>query len=318
MDPHFSSRDTEMGKATEKRIAVVTGANKGIGLEIVKQLASNGVMVLLTARDEKRGNEAVENLIESGVSDVLFHQLDVSDPASVASLAEFIKTKFGKLDILINNAGVGGAIFLPPEELELMSCSEERSEETEIMRVVKFIATSTETYETAEECLNTNYYGTKRVTEQLLPLLQLSESPTIVNLSSLYGKLELFQNLTNEKIKKQLNDTNGISEEGLDILLKSFLTDFKEGKVEANGWPIGLSAYKVSKLAINAYTRIMAKKFPTICINSLHPGFVQTDLTGKLGLMTTEKGAKGPVMLALLPKDGPSGCFYDEMTISSF
>ncbi|KAJ0967098.1 hypothetical protein J5N97_024015 [Dioscorea zingiberensis] len=256
MDPHFSSRDTEMGKATEKRIAVVTGANKGIGLEIVKQLASNGVMVLLTARDEKRGNEAVENLIKSGVSDVLFHQLDIADPASVASLAEFIKWKFGKLDILINNAGVGGAIFLPPEEIELMSCSEERS--------------------------------------------------------------ELFQNLTNEKIKKQLNDTNGISEEGLDKLLKSFLTDFKEGKVEANGWPIGLSAYKVSKLAINAYTRIMSKKFPTICINSIHPGFVQTDLTGKLGLMTTEKGAKGPVMLALLPKDGPSGCFYDEMTISSF
>ncbi|KAJ0967096.1 hypothetical protein J5N97_024013 [Dioscorea zingiberensis] len=303
----------DKSKPTEKRIAVVTGANKGIGLEIVKQLASNGVMVLLTARDEKRGNEAVENIIKSGVSDVLFHQLDVSDPASVASLAEFIKTKFGKFDILINNAGLGGAIFLPPEELK--SGSQERSEEIETMRIFKFIATASETYETAEECVNINYYGTRRVTENLLPLLQLSDSQRIVNLSSVFGKLEY---ITNERVIDQLSDRNGITEEGLDELLRNFLNDFKDGKVESNGWPIGLAAYKVSKMAINAYTRILARRFPRLCINSVHPGFVQTDMTGSIGTITAEEGARGPVMLALLPKDGPSGCFFDETKETSF
>jgi (+)-neomenthol dehydrogenase len=85
------------------RIAVVTGANKGIGFEICKQLASNGVKVILTARDEKRGNEAVEIIKSAGYSDVIFHQLDVGDMASVSSFANFIKTKFGKLDILVCN-----------------------------------------------------------------------------------------------------------------------------------------------------------------------------------------------------------------------
>ncbi|VVA28714.1 PREDICTED: (+)-neomenthol dehydrogenase [Prunus dulcis] len=90
-----------MAEAT-KRYAVVTGANKGIGLETVRQLASNGFTVVLTARDEKRGLEAAEKLKESGLSgQVVFHQLDVANPATVASLADFIKTQFGKLDILL-------------------------------------------------------------------------------------------------------------------------------------------------------------------------------------------------------------------------
>ncbi|GLT84579.1 hypothetical protein SLE2022_028000 [Rubroshorea leprosula] len=95
----------------KNRDAVVTGANKGIGLGICKQLASKGVTVVSTARDEKRGIVAVEKLIESGHSDfILFHQLDVADPASIASPAEFIKSQFGKLDILVNNPGIRGAI----------------------------------------------------------------------------------------------------------------------------------------------------------------------------------------------------------------
>ncbi|XP_021833950.1 (+)-neomenthol dehydrogenase-like [Prunus avium] len=84
-----------MAEAT-KRYAVVTGANKGIGLETVRQLASNGFTVVLTSRDEKRGLEAVEKLKESGRSgQVVFHQLDVASSATVASLAAFIKTQFG-------------------------------------------------------------------------------------------------------------------------------------------------------------------------------------------------------------------------------
>ncbi|KAJ0052546.1 hypothetical protein Pint_00383 [Pistacia integerrima] len=93
-----------------KRCAVVTGANKGIGFEICRQLASNGIIVVLTARDEKRGIEAVEKLKASGFDNVVFHQLDVADNASIHSLANFIRNQFGKLDILVNNAGIGGVI----------------------------------------------------------------------------------------------------------------------------------------------------------------------------------------------------------------
>jgi len=82
--------------------AVVTGANKGIGFEICRQLASKGIVVVLTSRNEKRGLESVQKLKESGLSDfVVFHQLDVADINSIASLADFIKSQFGKLDILV-------------------------------------------------------------------------------------------------------------------------------------------------------------------------------------------------------------------------
>ncbi|KAF8692969.1 hypothetical protein HU200_039334 [Digitaria exilis] len=91
-------------------VAAVTGGNRGIGLEVCKQLASNGVTVVLTARDQKRGTEAVSILGKLVLSNIVFHQLDVSDPPSAVRLADFIKEKFGKLDILVNNAGIAGTI----------------------------------------------------------------------------------------------------------------------------------------------------------------------------------------------------------------
>ncbi|GJM85656.1 hypothetical protein PR202_ga02127 [Eleusine coracana subsp. coracana] len=91
---------------THIRVAVVTGGNGGIGLEICRQLASNGVSVVLTARDEKKGSKAAEDLQKSGLSDVIFHRLDIADRSSVRQLAEFVKTEFGKLDILVNNAAI--------------------------------------------------------------------------------------------------------------------------------------------------------------------------------------------------------------------
>ena len=80
---------------------MVTGANKGIGLETVRQLASQGVTVVLTARNEKRGMEALLKLQELGLSNIVFHQLDVLEPVSIKSLANFIQEKFGRLDILV-------------------------------------------------------------------------------------------------------------------------------------------------------------------------------------------------------------------------
>lgn len=80
---------------------MVTGANKGIGLETARQLAFQGDTVVLTARNEKRGMEAASKLHESGLSNVVFHLLDVLDQASILNLAKFIQEKFGRLDILV-------------------------------------------------------------------------------------------------------------------------------------------------------------------------------------------------------------------------
>jgi (+)-neomenthol dehydrogenase len=84
------------------RLAVVTGGNRGIGLEVCRQLAVLGIMVILTARNEKRGRDAVESLRHKcNLSNIIYHPLDVLDDDSVASLAQHIESRYGKLDILV-------------------------------------------------------------------------------------------------------------------------------------------------------------------------------------------------------------------------
>ncbi|KAL0428908.1 UNVERIFIED_CONTAM: (+)-neomenthol dehydrogenase [Sesamum radiatum] len=210
---------------TPKRYAVVTGANKGIGLEICRQLASEDITVVLTARDEKRGLEAVEKLKASSLSgSIIFHQLDVADSASVASLAEFIKSQFGKLDILVNNAGIVGAIVDAEAFKASVGAAIARGAEINWSEII------TQTYDLTAECLQINYYGAKTTTEALLSLLQLSDSPRIVNVSSSMGKLKY---IPNEWAKGVLNDAENLTEERIDQVLNEFLKDFKEGSLEA-------------------------------------------------------------------------------------
>ncbi|XP_059661746.1 salutaridine reductase-like isoform X1 [Cornus florida] len=323
--------------STGKRLAVVTGGNKGIGLEICRQLASNGIAVILTARDEKKGIEAIDNLKVSGLSDVFFHQLDVKDPASIASFAKYVQTRFKKLDILVNNAGIGDSVV---DREALRGFKEEWGivnnagiggvivTDYEALRVFiegggivsnenahlleKFMK---QTYERAEECIKTNYCGTKEVTEAILPLLQLSNSARIVNVSSLVGQLRF---ISNEKVKEDLQNVDSLTEDKIDKILQWFLQDFKENKLQANGWPLIAPAYRLSKAAINAYTRLVARKFPDFRVNCVHPGYVKTDMTGNMGNLTPDEGARGPVMLALLADNSPSGFYYDQMHASTF
>ncbi|XP_057454551.1 (+)-neomenthol dehydrogenase-like [Lotus japonicus] len=298
-----------MEEATQ-RYAVVTGANKGIGLEIVKQLASVGIKVVLTARDQRKGLQALKTLKDSGLSDlVVFHQLDVADAASVASLADFVESKFGKLDILVNNAGISGIVIKDDDLYKLAIYDLGALSEDDRNKGIP------QTYELAEECLQTNYYGAKITTESLLPLLHLSDSPRIVNVSSFLGKLEC---VPNGWAKGVLSDADNLTEETVDGVLKKFLQDFQDGSLEGKGWPKIFSAYIMSKAAMNAYTRILARKYPTFCINSVCPGWVKTDITANNGLLTVEEGAATPVRLALLPNGSPSGLFYHRGEVSSF
>ncbi|KAF7809650.1 (+)-neomenthol dehydrogenase-like [Senna tora] len=96
------------------------------------------------------------------------------------------------------------------------------------------------------------------------------------------------------------------------------MKDFKEGSYERKGWPKIIAAYKVSKAAMNAYTRILANKYPKICINCLCPGYVKTDITANTGFFTVEEGASNVVKLALLPNGSPSGFFYNKNQVSPF
>ncbi|CAI9102342.1 OLC1v1000598C1 [Oldenlandia corymbosa var. corymbosa] len=142
----------------------------------------------------------------------------------------------------------------------------------------------THTYELAVNCLQTNYYGAKRMIESFLPLLQLSQSPRIVNVSAEMGKLK----------------------------------DFKVGSLESKGWPVVIDGYIIAKAALNAYTRIVAKKHPNMKVNSVCPGFVKTDINFHTGKLSVEEGAQSIVRLALVPDDGPSGLFFVRAQESSF
>ncbi|XP_047980787.1 (-)-isopiperitenone reductase-like [Salvia hispanica] len=244
------------------RYALVTGGNKGIGLEICKQLASKGITVILTSRDEKRGIEAVQSLKDSGLSDyVVFQQLNVVDSASIAAAAQFLTTKYGRLDILVNNAGVSGVegdVSSLQEAIEAMAAAVFATSKAETPPLqLKASGTMIQTYEAAEEVMQANFYGVKRVTEAFIPLLQLSDSPTIVNVSSLSGHLNF---LRNERAKAVLSNEAGLTEESIDEVVREFLIDFKEGRLEENKWLIDGVAYQLSKATLNAYTKVLAKK----------------------------------------------------------
>lgn len=121
----------------------------------------------------------------------------------------------------------------------------------------------------------------------------------------------MFQNISNEWARTVFCDTENLTREKIDEVLKEFLKDYKEGSLKIKGWPTFASAYAMSKAALNAYTRLMAKKFnPHFHINSVCPGFVKTDMTNNTGSLSIDEGAETPVMLALLPNNGPSGCFF--------
>ncbi|WP_203840276.1 SDR family oxidoreductase [Winogradskya humida] len=146
---------------TETTIALITGANKGIGYEIAAGLGARGLTVGVGARDDQRRDAAVAKLRAAGV-DAFGVPLDVTDDESVTAAAKLVEDRFGRLDVLVNNAGITGGMPQEPTRVD-----------PAIIRTV----------------VETNVIGVIRVTNALLPLLRRSSAPRIVNMSSSVGSL---------------------------------------------------------------------------------------------------------------------------------
>lgn len=154
---------------TDQRIALVTGANQGVGLQLTRELVAKGVTVLLGSRNLEKG-EAAARSIGTGAIAI---QIDVTDAASIAAAAERIRTEFGRLDLLVNNAGI----------------SNNRPAKVTMAEFTKTSAASIVSIEEVRAIWDTNVFGVLAVYQAMLPLLRLSSDARIVNVSSTVGSL---------------------------------------------------------------------------------------------------------------------------------
>jgi len=253
-----------------QKVAIVTGSNKGIGYAIAKGLCEkyNGI-VYVTARNEKRGEDAVQSLKKLG-NKPNFHQLDIDSDQSVNAFRDYIKETYGGIDLLVNNAAIAFNNDAPEPVAKQ-----------------------------AEITLRTNYFSLVRVCDALFPLLRTNAK--VVNISSSAGHLS---RIPSEALRKQLSDP-ALTVPKLSELMNQFILNAKEGTHTENGW--GNSCYAVSKVGVSALTRVQQHIFDNeqpnrnISVNSVHPGYVDTDMTNHKGPLTIDEGAKAPLYLSLEP-----------------
>ena len=152
---------------SSNRIALVTGANKGLGFETSRQLVKRGIKVLMGSRDKSRGIAAVEKLRNTGFDVELIH-IDVTNSDHISAVKKYLEEKFNKLDILVNNAGM-----MHPDEALFANSAE------------------TVTSEILRATFDVNFFGLVELTQALLPLIKKSEAGRIVNISSILGSLAI-------------------------------------------------------------------------------------------------------------------------------
>ena len=199
--------------ANEKKVALITGANKGLGFEMAKQLAQTGVTVVLAARDESKGAAAAEKLKSEGL-DARFLKLDVTNKKDYAGAVEYLEKNFGKLDNLINNAGI----------------SADGLAGTNV---------SATTEQSLRSTFETNFFAPIALTQALLPLLKKSEAARIVNMSSILGSQTLHADP-----KSTIYDFKALSYDASKAALNSFTIhlahELKDTKIKVNsahpGW----------------------------------------------------------------------------------
>src|SRR5438445_1111336 len=200
----------------DRPTALVTGANRGLGLETCRQLHAQGFRVILTSRNEKKGIDAARSLDPKAI-DVLYHSLDITESGSISALAKDLPHLAPRIDLLVNNAGIGSW----------------GSDRRGSIRTIE-----------------TNYVGSRNVTDALLPFLP--DGGRVVNVSSGLGELSYL----GRELTCRFADPS-LTRPELDSLVSSYRSALEAGKGKAHGRP---SAYSVSKIALNAHTRILARE----------------------------------------------------------
>ena len=228
-----------------KKIAVVTGGNKGIGFEVCKQLAEKGFHVMLTSRNSSKGKKAAKEL-QSNNLDVEYFKLDVTNKNDISKLAEFVKSKYKRLDVLVSNAGV---------DLE-----------------TKTDVTKTES-NVSQKIFDTNVFGPLFLSQALYPLMK--KGSRIVNVSSRSGQIS--------------------GRMGLQSKMRS---------------PI----HVVSNFALNGLTVKLSHNSKGVLVNSASPGWVRTDMGGRIAPRSVTKGAETIVWLATAEKI-PNGKFVHDKKV---
>lgn len=225
-------------KMTDQPVALVTGANRGLGQEAARQLLERGYQVLLGSRDLEKGRAVASQLGDAAQA----LELDVASSEQLSALSDQLQA-LGRIDALVNNAGITGEAGFRTSVLE--------SDLAEL-----------------EHVLNVNLLGAIRVSAVVVPLMRQHGTGAIVNVSSGMG---------------QLSDM---------------------GK--------GSAPYRISKTALNAFTRILSQELSDtqIKVNSVCPGWVRTDLGGPNAKLSVQEGARGIVWAATLGSDGPTGGFF--------
>lgn len=238
---------------TESRpIALITGANRGIGFETARQLGKLGHRVILTSRDGIKGKAATDKLQTEGL-DVLYHPLDVDREDSRLQLFKYLEERHGRLDALVNNAGI-----MPDGDPAQPQQASVFDAELDQVR----------------QSMETNLYGPLRLAQLAVPVMRRNGYGRIVNVSSGLA---------------QISEMRG-----------------------------AFAAYRLSKTALNALTRILAAEVrgENILVNSVSPGWVRTRMGGENAPRPPVEAVRGITWLATLDDNGPSGGFYqDRMAI---
>ena len=231
------------------KTVLITGANKSIGYETARQLLQKGYFVYLGSRDIKKGEEAANKLKAEGNSNIEAIQIDVTEKNSIEKAKNTLKDKGVPLDVLINNAGILGGMAQ---------------------------AATSVTIDTVREVFETNFFGVINVTQAFLQLMQQSQEPRIVNVTSGLGSLTLHSD-----------------------------PSWKYYQVKG-------AAYGPSKTALNAYTVVLAYELrdTNFKVNVVDPGYTATDFNHHSGPGTVEDAAAIVVKYATLGSDGPTGKYF--------
>lgn len=198
----------------DKSVALVTGANKGIGLQIAKDLAARGLTVVVGSRDLERGETAAEGI----EGDAHASQLDVTDQASITAAAERIRNKFGRLDVLVNNAGIAHA----------------GDPQRTLGEIVRSGRASAATLEEVRAVFETNVFGVIAVTQAMLPLLRASPAARIVNVSSGRGSLTLVADPAETRRRAMFGLTYSASKAALNAVTLAFAVDLASTRIKVN------------------------------------------------------------------------------------